>query len=126
VPVRKAVFTCSELSGSGCAQFLAHTLQKKSKSRQSQQFAIIGFSHRHHEPPHHGPNAFMAQLKFSSRMSVLRRLQSTRAGTLGDFNRFLREAHRRGLRVITELVMNHTSDQHPWFQRARRAKPGSR
>ena len=39
---------------------------------------------------------------------------------------FLREAHRRGLRVITELVLNHTSDQHPWFQRARRAKPGSR
>ena len=37
-----------------------------------------------------------------------------------------REAHRRGLRVITELVLNHTSDQHPWFQRARRAPPGSR
>ena len=36
-----------------------------------------------------------------------------------------REAHARGLRVITELVINHTSDQHPWFQRARRAKPGS-
>ena len=35
------------------------------------------------------------------------------------------EAHRRGLRVITELVLNHTSDQHPWFQRARRAPPGS-
>jgi maltose alpha-D-glucosyltransferase/alpha-amylase len=47
-------------------------------------------------------------------------------GTLADFNRFLREAHRLGLRVITELVLNHTSDQHPWFQRARRAKPGSR
>jgi maltose alpha-D-glucosyltransferase/alpha-amylase len=47
-------------------------------------------------------------------------------GTLADFRHFLREAHRRGLRVITELVMNHTSDQHPWFQRARRAKPGSR
>ena len=47
-------------------------------------------------------------------------------GTLGDFKIFLREAHRRGLRVITELVLNHTSDQHPWFQRARRAKPGSR
>jgi len=46
-------------------------------------------------------------------------------GTLADFRRFLREAHRRGLRVITELVINHTSDQHPWFQRARRAKPGS-
>ena len=47
-------------------------------------------------------------------------------GTLRDFERFLREAHRRGLRVITELVLNHTSDQHPWFQRARRAPPGSR
>mgnify|MGYP000890534648 CR=1 FL=1 len=47
-------------------------------------------------------------------------------GTLGDFKIFLREAHRRGLRVITELVLNHTSDQHPWFQRARRARPGSR
>ncbi len=47
-------------------------------------------------------------------------------GTLSDFKVFLREAHHRGLRVITELVMNHTSDQHPWFQRARRAKPGSR
>jgi maltose alpha-D-glucosyltransferase / alpha-amylase len=46
-------------------------------------------------------------------------------GTLPDFRRFLREAHRRGLRVITELVLNHTSDQHPWFQRARRAPPGS-
>jgi len=47
-------------------------------------------------------------------------------GTLRDFKTFLREAHRRGLQVITELVVNHTSDQHPWFQRARRAKPGSR
>ncbi|HTB86192.1 MAG TPA: maltose alpha-D-glucosyltransferase [Candidatus Sulfotelmatobacter sp.] len=47
-------------------------------------------------------------------------------GTLGDFKVFLREAHKRGLRVITELVMNHTSDQHPWFQRARRSKPGSK
>jgi len=47
-------------------------------------------------------------------------------GTLSDFRRFLREAHRRGIRVITELVINHTSDQHPWFQRAREAKPGSR
>ncbi|MBW3539850.1 MAG: maltose alpha-D-glucosyltransferase [Planctomycetes bacterium] len=45
-------------------------------------------------------------------------------GTLDDFQRFLDEAHRRDLRVITELVMNHTSDQHPWFQRARRAKRG--
>jgi maltose alpha-D-glucosyltransferase / alpha-amylase len=46
-------------------------------------------------------------------------------GTLRDFRRFLHEAHRRDLRVITELVMNHTSDEHPWFQRARRAKAGS-
>ncbi len=46
-------------------------------------------------------------------------------GTLRDVEVFLREAHARGLRVITELVINHTSDQHPWFQRARRAKPGS-
>ena len=46
-------------------------------------------------------------------------------GTLRDFKAFLREAHARGLRVINELVLNHTSDQHPWFQRARRAKPGS-
>ncbi|MGC2108544.1 MAG: maltose alpha-D-glucosyltransferase [Candidatus Korobacteraceae bacterium] len=47
-------------------------------------------------------------------------------GTLRDFQRFLREAHRRGLRVITEMVLNHTSDQHVWFQRSRRAAPGSR
>ncbi len=46
-------------------------------------------------------------------------------GTLSDFERLLEEAHRRGIRVITELVLNHTSDQHPWFQRARRAAPGS-
>ncbi len=47
-------------------------------------------------------------------------------GTLNDFRVCLREAHRRDIRVITELVMNHTSDAHAWFQRARRAKPGSR
>jgi len=46
-------------------------------------------------------------------------------GTLEDFRQFVAEAHRRGLKVITELVINHTSDQHPWFQRARRAPPGS-
>jgi len=46
-------------------------------------------------------------------------------GTLADFRFFLREAHRRGLKVIIELVLNHTSDQHPWFQRARRAPAGS-
>jgi maltose alpha-D-glucosyltransferase/alpha-amylase len=45
--------------------------------------------------------------------------------TLREFKQFLRAAHGRGIRVITELVLNHTSDQHPWFQRARRAKPGS-
>ena len=47
-------------------------------------------------------------------------------GTLRDFQHFLREAHGRGLRVITEIVVNHTSDQHPWFQRARRSPPGSK
>lgn len=47
-------------------------------------------------------------------------------GSLRDFQLFLKEAHRRGLRVITELVINHTSDQHAWFQRSRRAAPGSR
>lgn len=46
-------------------------------------------------------------------------------GQLSDFQEFLKAAHRRGIRVITELVVNHTSDQHPWFQRARRAPPGS-
>jgi maltose alpha-D-glucosyltransferase/alpha-amylase len=46
-------------------------------------------------------------------------------GALADFKLFLREAHARGLRVVTELVLNHTSDQHPWFQKARKAKPGS-
>ena len=47
-------------------------------------------------------------------------------GSLKDFQRFMREAKRRGLKVITELVLNHTSDQHLWFQRSRRAPPGSR
>lgn len=46
-------------------------------------------------------------------------------GTLDDFKKFLDAAHRLGLRVITELVINHTSDQHPWFQRARRAPKDS-
>ena len=46
-------------------------------------------------------------------------------GTMTDFRNFLKEAHRRGIRVVTELVINHTSDQHPWFQKSRRAKPGS-
>ena len=46
-------------------------------------------------------------------------------GTRGDFHHFVREAHRRELRVITELIVNHTSDQHPWFQAARRSPKGS-
>ncbi len=46
-------------------------------------------------------------------------------GTLEDFGLFLREAHKRDLQVMVELVLNHTSDQHPWFQRARRAPAGS-
>ncbi len=46
-------------------------------------------------------------------------------GTRRDFRLFVRAAHRRGIRVITELVINHTSDQHPWFQAARRAPAGS-
>ncbi len=46
-------------------------------------------------------------------------------GEIDDFKRFLREAHKRNLKVIIELVMNHTSDQHEWFQRARRAPKGS-
>ncbi|MBI3455420.1 MAG: maltose alpha-D-glucosyltransferase [Candidatus Rokubacteria bacterium] len=41
-------------------------------------------------------------------------------GKMADFEAFLREAHRHGLRVVTDLVVNHTSDQHPWFQEARR------
>jgi maltose alpha-D-glucosyltransferase/alpha-amylase len=47
-------------------------------------------------------------------------------GKMADFKAFIRDAHRRDIRVITELIINHTSDQHPWFQRARRAKPGSK
>lgn len=51
---------------------------------------------------------------------------NSRYGTMADFRRFLREAHKRGLKVITELVINHTSDQHPWFQRARNSPAGSK
>lgn len=47
-------------------------------------------------------------------------------GTLADFKLFLKEAHSRGIKVITELVLNHTSDQHPWFQKSRKARAGSR
>ena len=47
-------------------------------------------------------------------------------GNRNDVRNFVREAHRRGLKVITELVINHTSDQHPWFQAARRAPAGSK
>ena len=47
-------------------------------------------------------------------------------GNVRSFKRFLAEAHKRGLRVITELVLNHTSDQHEWFQKSRRAAPGTR
>ena len=46
-------------------------------------------------------------------------------GTMKDFKRFIQEAKKRGLRVITELVINHTSDQHDWFKRARRSDPKS-
>ncbi len=46
-------------------------------------------------------------------------------GSLDDFRELLAEAHARGLKIITELVLNHTSDQHPWFERARRAAPGT-
>ena len=46
-------------------------------------------------------------------------------GTLRDFKVFVREAHRRDLKIVTELVLNHTSDRHEWFQRARRSPAGS-
>ncbi len=46
-------------------------------------------------------------------------------GKLSEFKKFIREAHKRDIRIITELVLNHTSSQHSWFQRARKSKPGS-
>jgi maltose alpha-D-glucosyltransferase/alpha-amylase len=46
-------------------------------------------------------------------------------GSLADIRKLIHAAHERNIKVITELVINHTSDQHPWFQRARAAKPGS-
>ena len=48
-----------------------------------------------------------------------------RYGDMKDFRRFVTEAHRRNLKVVTELVINHTSDDHAWFQRARMAPKGS-
>ncbi|MGC4022869.1 MAG: maltose alpha-D-glucosyltransferase [Cyclobacteriaceae bacterium] len=47
-------------------------------------------------------------------------------GTLSDFKQFLKETHSRGMKVVTELILNHTSDEHPWFQKSRKAKSGSR
>jgi maltose alpha-D-glucosyltransferase/alpha-amylase len=47
-------------------------------------------------------------------------------GTLADFKAFLKEAHRRNIRVVIELILNHTSDQHPWFQKSRKSRSGSR
>ncbi len=46
-------------------------------------------------------------------------------GTLSDFQKFLQHAHSKGIRIIIELALNHTSDTHPWFQKARRADPGT-
>jgi maltose alpha-D-glucosyltransferase/alpha-amylase len=46
-------------------------------------------------------------------------------GTVEDFQQLVAQAHARGIRIVTELVINHTSDQHPWFQRARLAPKGS-
>lgn len=46
-------------------------------------------------------------------------------GRIEEFREFVKEAHKRGLRVITELVINHTSDKHEWFQRARTSLRGS-
>jgi maltose alpha-D-glucosyltransferase / alpha-amylase len=50
---------------------------------------------------------------------------NTRYGTIDEFKQLLEEAHKRNLKVVTELVINHTSDQHPWFQRARTAPKDS-
>ena len=46
-------------------------------------------------------------------------------GTLSDFRNFMKEAHKRGIRVITELILNHTSDEHPWFRKARQERKNS-
>ena len=50
---------------------------------------------------------------------------NTDYGTIPEFKKFLKEAHKRGLKVITELVLNHTSDEHAWFRRAKKSSPGS-
>ena len=65
------------------------------------------------------PRRRLRHLRLSRRASGLRQRSPTS-------RRFIAEAHARGLRVVTELVINHTSDQHPWFQRARRAPSRAR
>jgi maltose alpha-D-glucosyltransferase/alpha-amylase len=47
-------------------------------------------------------------------------------GKLGDAVRLMEEAHKRGIRIITDLVVNHTSDQHPWFQESRQSRDNPR